>query len=61
MNIAQKLAYAKQAVTSIIDHDDAPMEAVGMAVDQLKEHMDAKMVEAQARRMAAAGMVVNGK
>jgi hypothetical protein len=54
MKIADKIERAKQAIKFITDHDDAPMEEVVEATDQLKAFTTRELKEATKRRKAKA-------
>jgi len=54
MKITDKLAYAKTLIDSIVSHDDAPAEEVANAVEELRNHAAAGLLEAADRRRAAA-------
>lgn len=60
MDLPTKIKYAKQAIDSITTHDDVIMEAVEMAANDIKAHVDIRLAEAKARRIKAAGVVING-
>lgn len=49
MKLAKKLEYAKQSVTSIATHDDAPVKERAAVLRELKNHIDKELDEASLR------------
>lgn len=58
MDLKTKVGYAKQAIDSIITHDDVIMEAVELSAKVLHEHIDARIAEAKVRRAERAGVIL---
>jgi hypothetical protein len=54
MKIADKVERAKQAIQFITDHDDAPIEEVVAATDELKTFIASELKAAPKRRAARA-------
>ncbi|MBX3610400.1 MAG: hypothetical protein KF871_10950 [Hydrogenophaga sp.] len=50
MNVQEKLVYAKRAIQSITEHDDAPSEEVAGAVDELQKFAGEEFKKALKRR-----------
>lgn len=50
MNVQDKLARAQQAIAFITSHDDAPIEEVEAAVDQIQQFAGAELEQAKKRR-----------
>jgi hypothetical protein len=50
MKVSEKIERAKEVLSSIIDHDDAPREEIETAIVNLKTFLDKKWKEAVARR-----------
>lgn len=50
MKVKEKTKRAKQAITFISTHDDAPLEHVEAALEELKEFIDSELKAAQERR-----------
>ena len=53
MKIFEKVEYAKKAIEFITTHDDAPIEEVQAALDEISVYMADQMPIAVARREAA--------
>lgn len=58
MDLKTKLGYAKQAIDSIVTHDDVIMEAVELSAKDLHAHIDTRIAEAKKRRAALAGVIL---
>lgn len=57
MNVQQKVAYAKRAIQSITEHDDAPLEDVAAAVQKLMTFAETELQKAAQRRSQKAAEV----
>lgn len=54
MQLGRKITYAKQNINSISRHDDAPFVDRKLAIEQLKEHLDAELKAAAEREESRA-------
>lgn len=52
MKLGKKVTIAKQAIDSLLKHDDEPAAAREAAAQQLHDHIDAELAAAQKREQA---------
>lgn len=55
MKVSEKVERAKEALASILRHDDEPIETIHAAVNELREFMNVELEEAETRRAEKEG------